>query len=66
MFRPLLAILREVFNKGKYNNGYLCYGCAMVDLKYKYIYLLRFIATEITYRNRFRWQELQNTFLELI
>jgi hypothetical protein len=36
MFRPFSAILRDVFNKEKYNNGYLCHTRAMVELKYKY------------------------------
>jgi hypothetical protein len=36
MFQPFSAILREVINKEKYNNGYVCHGCKMAELKYKY------------------------------
>jgi len=36
MFRPFSAILREVLNKEKDSNGYVCYWHTVVDLQYKY------------------------------
>jgi hypothetical protein len=36
MFRPFSAILRVVFNKEGFINGYLYRRCASVELKYIY------------------------------